>query len=351
ALTRITSYPRVLTFQFYEKKNSLGQRLNILTALALGAQELSGFDRPPTGSSSSSSSRSTQQAHPYAASTTTAASSASTLVAQQRPVTFDSITSGISLARTRRFSQKSQIEASRPTPKASAFSNLAPVFLGGLLGRWGGNRGAGRERGYDVLQKAPAMVLKKFVVTLGVLVHYAGNSPHLLSITKELFRFLLALRYHTPPTQPTPGPRSSGVSSSPSLTSLSNSTFMAPSLTSLKVPGDIGISTGLSTSNGGVDAGRSLSTLLSAGSLPYNPDMLESILFDLLILVTPSSAAIPDSLLLNEFYAEIMECQQWTMELWEFYKLEPGSSGGGDGDKARIYCAALLQRCFELLQV
>ncbi|KAG0010978.1 telomere binding protein [Entomortierella chlamydospora] len=343
----------VLTFQFYEKKNSVGQRLNILTALALGAQEISGFDRPPSAATSSSSapirpgqpSRSTLTAANSVYSTSsnttgTATSSTSTLVgagaqnqmsSRTAPVTFDSIASNISLARTRRFSQKSNIEASRPAPKANAFSNLAPVFLGGLLGRWGGNRGAGMERGYDVLQKAPAMVLKKFVVTLGVLVHYA------VPITRELFRFLLALRYHTPPSQPTPG----GAAPTSSMT---GSAFSIPSLTSLKLPGEIGISSKMSSTSAA--GSSSLLTLSSSSALPYNPDLLESILFDLLILVTPSSATLSDELLLHEFYAEVMECQQWAMELWEVYKLEEGS-----GDKARMYCAALLQRCFELMEV
>ncbi|KAF9396406.1 telomere binding protein [Mortierella sp. AD011] len=342
----------VLTFQFYEKKNSIGQRLNILTALALGAQEISGFDRSPSAATSSSTptrpgqqSRSTHTGanSVYSTSSTTAgtaASSTSTLVgagaqnqmsSRTAPVTFDSIASNISLARTRRFSQKSNIEASRPAPKANAFSNLAPVFLGGLLGRWGGNRGAGMERGYDVLQKAPAMVLKKFVVTLGVLVHYA------VPITRELFRFLFALRYHTPPSQPTPG----GVAPTSSMT---GSAFSTPSLTSLKLPGEIGISTKMSSTS--VAGSSSLLALSSSSALPYNPDLLESILFDLLILVTPSSATLSDELLLHEFYAEVMECQQWAMELWEVYKLEEGS-----GDKARMYCAALLQRCFELMEV
>ncbi|KAF9103435.1 telomere binding protein [Mortierella sp. AM989] len=339
----------VLTFQFYEKKNSLGQRLNILTALALGAREISGFDSSPSTSSnkpsgqSSRNSRNTTSSVYSTSSTaaTTASSSTLTLVgtSNQRPpaATFDSIASNISQARTRRFSQKSNIEASRPTPKANAFSNLAPIFLGGLLGRWGGNRGAGMERGYDVLQKAPAMVLKKFVVTLGVLVHYAGNSIHLVPITRELFRFLLALRYHTPPSQPTPGKVSSG----PSL--MTESAFLTASLTSLKMPGDIGVSTSMSSSS---TAGSSLSILPSKAMLPYDPDLLESILFDLLILVTPSSATLSDEILLHEFYAEVMECQQWAMELWEVYKLE-----GDGGDKARMYCAALLQRCFELMEI
>ncbi|KAF9912870.1 telomere binding protein [Lobosporangium transversale] len=334
----------VLTSQFYEKKNSLGQRLNILTALTLGAKELAGFDRP----TDSSISKAPQKKHPYSPSGTTAASSTSTLIAQQQPATFSSVVSSISLERTRRFSRKSQIEASRPAPKANAFSNLAPVFLGGLLGRWGGNRGAGMERGYDVLQKAPAILLKKFVIALGVLVHYAGNSPHLLPITRELFQFLLALRYYTPSVQSMSGPRS---------TSSSSSAFSAPSLTSLTLPRDIEISTRpgptegteLGIGRGGGELGGPLSNLLSTRSQQYNPDLLESILFDLLILVTPSSTALSDSLLLHEFYAEIMECQQWAMELWEIYKLEPGETG--DDDKSRMYCAALLQRCFELVEV
>ncbi|KAF8938055.1 telomere binding protein [Haplosporangium gracile] len=317
----------VLTFQFYEKKNSLGQRLNILTALALGAQELSGFDQttlPLSKGQSGPSSKSNNLATTSTSSTT------------QRP-SFDNITSTISLARTRRFSQKSNIEASRPAPKANAFANLAPVFLGGLLGRWGGNRGAGTERGYDALQRAPTMLLKKFVVTLGVLVHYSGNSPHLLPMTRELFQFLLALRYHTPPSQPSPSSFGGVKSHPPTMDSLSSmlsgTTLATPTITSLKLPGEAGSFSNLTSSS-------------IATGMPFNADLVESLLFDLLILLTPASGALSDDLLLHEFYVEIMETQQWAMELWDSQKLEQGSN-----DKARMYCAALLQRCFELMKV
>jgi len=80
--------------------------------------------------------------------------------------------------------------------------------------------------------------------------------------------------------------------------------------------------------------------------VPFNADLVESLLFGLLILVTPASGALSDDLLLHEFYVEIMETQQWAMELWDSQKLEQGSN-----DKARMYCAALLQRCFELMKV
>ncbi|KAK3810327.1 MAG: telomere length regulation protein-domain-containing protein [Benniella sp.] len=319
----------VLTAQFYKKRISLGQRLNILNALALGAKELSGFDRspsvPPLSGKPSPATLNNNAA-------TRATSSA--LVPQKQ--TFDSITNTIAETRTRRFSQKAHIEASRPAPKTNAFSNLASVFLGGLLGRWGGNRGAGMERGFDALQKAPVVLLKKFVFTLGVMVYYAGNSPHLLPITRELFLFLFALRYHNPPAQTTSKPSAAPPGSS----------FSQPTLTSLKLPGDIGISARPSTLTSGSGAQSSLS-ILASSSLPYNPELVESILFALLILLTPSSQTLSDDLLVRGFFAEIGECQQWAMELWEHYKLEEI----GSGDKSRMYCAALLQRCFELLEV
>lgn len=166
-----------------------------------------------------------------------------------------------------------------------------------------------------------------------------GNSPHLIPITKELFLFLLTLRYHNPPpTQATPRPARAPV------VGLSGSSFLEPTLTSLKLPGDIGISAQApsSTSFGGQS---SLSILTS--SLPYNTDLLESILFGLLILATPSSQTLSDDVLLQTFYAEIEESQQWALELWEHFKLvEPGG-----GDKSKMYCAALLKRCSELLEV
>ncbi|KAF9934824.1 telomere binding protein [Linnemannia zychae] len=320
----------VLTYQFYEKNNSLGQRLNILNALAIGAQELSGFNQPSFPLSKGSRDKSGNE------STTASTSSGSTNLTTQRK-TFDSITSAISLSKTRRFSQKSNIAASSPLPKANKFANLAPLFLGGLLGRWGGNRGAGVERGYDVLQRAPVMLLKKFVVTLGVIVHYSGNTPHLLLMTKELFQFLLALRYYTPPNQPSPSSFGGIKVHLPTVDSfssmLSEKNLTTPTITSLKLPGDAGASNIASTS------------AISTGA-PFDADLVESLLFDLLILVTPASGALSDDLLLSEFYVEIVETQQWAMELWDSQKLEQGSN-----DKARVYGAALLQRCFELMKV
>ena len=157
-------------------------------------------------------------------------------------------------------------------------------------------------------------------------------------MTRELFQFLLALRYHTPPSQPSPSSFGGAKSQiQPTINSLSSmmsaTTLTTSTITSLKLPGDGGMSTGTSSSS------------ITTGA-PFNADLVESLLFDLLILVTPASGALSDDLLLHEFYVEIMETQQWAMELWESQRLEQGSN-----DKARMYCAALLQRCFELMKV
>ncbi|KAG0260527.1 telomere binding protein [Mortierella polycephala] len=335
----------VLTLEFYEKKNSIGQRMNILTALGLGAQELSGYNQSPLSSATSSQA---PPSTPTSKGMLSKDTRATALPAQQNQYSsgslvtpkdsFASITSSIALERTRRFSQKSFIESSRPAPKANAFSNLAPAFLGGLLGRWGGNRGAGRERGFDVLQRAPFVLMKKYVMTVGVMVHFSGNSPHLLAITREVFQFLLALRYHNPPKS---GFAPAGASNSKPqdfMSTIASTSFSEPSsLSSLRLPGDIGSSTPSATTS------RSLSSSTATTSL-HNSGLIECILFGLLILVTPISAALSDQLLLHEFYPEILECQQWAMELWE-------ASTGGPDEKSRLYCAALLQRCFELLKV
>ncbi|KAG0085818.1 telomere binding protein [Podila epicladia] len=315
----------VLTFQFYEKKNSIGQRLNILTVLGLGARELSGFpaSAPTSGEPSPASVSKTHSATAFTSVT-------------KKPATFDSITTDITMDRTRKFSQKSDIEARRSQPKANPFANVAPVVLAGLLGRWGGNRGAGKERGYDAMQRAPAMVLKKFVLTLGLVVYYAGNSPQLTLMTRELFRFLLALRYHNPPTTATPsgsGARGAPASVVNSIASMfDQATSLSAPLTSLKLP---------ETGSTKIGKSSSLSTLDSAYN--YNLDLVEAILFDLLILVTPSGSSLSDDILLSEFYPEILEIQSWTMELWD----HPQDNQG----KSRMYCAAVLQRCFELLKM
>ncbi|GJJ69237.1 telomere length regulation protein [Entomortierella parvispora] len=345
----------VLTDEFYKKTNSIGQRLNILTAISLAARELSGFDRlsiPDTldnqrtlALQSAASTKSNGGRTPRPSSMPANRDSS-----EQSPATFGSITSSISLARTRRFSQKSDIEARRPTPKANPFASLAPVFLGGLLGRWGGNRGAGNERGYDAMQRAPAMVLKKFIMSLGIIVYYSGNSPHLLSMTRELLRFLLSLRYHSPP-EAAPMPLSfsanansrlkSSLSTEETLAAMMTASSIAstttPTLTTLKMPGDHSSKTGSFSSAG--------------ASVPYNAELAESLLFGLLILLTPpSTETLPDALLLSEFFPEIMECYQWALEVWEILKAEHNGGSAG-GEKAKMYCASILQRCVELLKM
>ncbi|KAG0196646.1 telomere binding protein [Mortierella sp. GBA30] len=336
----------VLTEQFYAKKNSQGQRMNILNTLGRGAEELSGLDPSIAASSSASQDAAgfsvkngTTRQQTRQSPTSLSVGTAATTLTPHKP-TFESISTSIAIEKTRRFSQKSQIEARRVAPKANAFANLAPVFLGGLLGRWGGNRGPGAERGYDTMLRAPAMLLKKFVLTIACLVHFAGNSPHLLPITRELFQFLLTIRYHSPPVQPKPGHLPPGLSATHPEAFLSSvmtaATLAEQPLTSLKLPGDIGISsTGPSE--------RAISQVSS--TVPYNAELVENILFGLLILVTPSPAALSDELLLAEFYPEIMECQQWAMELWEEQRLKESE------DKTKMYCAGLLQRCFELLKI
>ncbi|KAG0336632.1 telomere binding protein [Podila horticola] len=315
----------VLTFQFYKKGNSIGQRLNILTVLGLGAREISGF--PVTASTSGGPS-------PASASKTHGATAVTSVT--KKPATFDSITTDITMDRTRKFSQKSAIDARRSQPKANPFANVAPVVLAGLLGRWGGNRGAGKERGYDAMQRAPAMVLKKFVLTLGLVVYYAGNSPQLILMTRELFRFLLALRYHNPRTTETPsrgGNQGAPASAADSISAMFDQvTTLSTPLTSLKLP---------ETGPTKIGKSNSLSTLDSTYN--YNLDLVEAILFDLLILVTPSGSGLSDDILLSEFYPEILEIQNWTMELWD----HPQDNQG----KSRMYCAAVLQRCFELLKM
>ncbi|KAF9958151.1 telomere binding protein [Mortierella alpina] len=270
-----------LSEQFYTKKNSLGQRISILNAIGRGAQELSGYEPPSIAKSTPSP----KGAFGAINRGTGAAFAKGTSAATVRKPSFEAISTTIAMEKTRRFSQKSHIEARRSPPKANAFANLASVFLGGLLGRWGGNRGPGVERGYDALLKAPALLLKRFVLTVASLAHFAE--------------------------QP---------------------------LTSLKLPGDIGISANASSQNT-----RSMSRLSEAS--PYNADLIENLLFGLLILVTPSPSALSDELLVTEYFPEIMECQHWAMELWEEQKLKEGE------DKSKMFCAALLQRCIELLRI
>lgn len=99
----------------------------------------------------------------------------------------------ITMDRTHKFSQKSDIEARQSHPRANSFANVAPVILAGLLGRWEGNRGAGKERGYDAMQRALAMIQKKFILTLGLIMYHAGiihslNNTFLTSNIYLVFR-------------------------------------------------------------------------------------------------------------------------------------------------------------------
>lgn len=174
-----------------------------------------------------------------------------------------------------------------------------------------------------------------------------GNSPHLLNMTRELLRFLLSLRYHSPPeSAPMPLSFSAGtnsrqkssLSTEETLAAMMTASSLAPAtlptLTTLKMPGN----------------NSKTGSFSSAVSVPYNAELAESLLFGLLILLTPpSSETLPDALLLSEFFPEIMECYQWALEVWEILKAEHGGSAGGE--KAKMYCASILQRCVELLKL
>jgi len=77
-------------------------------------------------------------------------------------------------------------------------------------------------------------------------------------------------------------------------------------------------------------------------SYSYNLDLVEAILFDILVLVTPNNPSLLEDIVLSKFYPEIPEIQNWTMELWDHLQDNQG--------KSRMYYATALQQCFELLK-
>ena len=147
---------------------------------------------------------------------------------------------------------------------------------------------------------------------------------------------MLALRYHHPPTKTPSGgvKRGAPTSAADSISAMfDQATTLSAPLTSLKLPET-------STS---INSGKSSSLSTLDNSYSYNLDLVEAILFDNLVLATLNNPSLSDEILLNEFYPEILETQNWTMELWD----HPQDNQG----KSRMYCAAVLQRCFELLKM
>ncbi|KAF9973010.1 telomere binding protein [Actinomortierella ambigua] len=356
-VTLPTVVVKILTADFYEKGLSFGQRLTILSALSIAAQELSGRN-PLMEAELTTPSTQKQQASAGTPSEATLSP----------PTSMESIQSAITHTYTRRFSQRSAIEARRLPPKTNPFSKLAPVFIGDLLGRWGGNRGAGAEQGYDVIRKSPLILLDRFVATLGVFVYFGGNSPSLIAMTRELFRFLLALRYYVPTasqmaTMPSatlqqpkiarPKPLTSGKGSltDDQFGTMSNRTSSPSSILQLDQDGPVvGSPVGEArsrlhalqtiSSSGGAESPRQGAARYGVPGSQLSPGLVQTILFDILILLTPPPGTLSDELFVIEFAQDLAETQAWASELWE-HPL--------DGEeKTRMYTAAVLQRCHEL---
>ncbi|KAG0240616.1 Fanconi anemia group D2 protein [Actinomortierella wolfii] len=335
---------RLLTTKFYEKSLSLGQRLTILSALGIAAQELSGRNVISEAKLTTPTSQK-QKAQPLSKATTAVGTPASD--ATMPPATIESIRSAIALAQTRRFSQKSAVEARRMPAKSNPFSKLAPIFIGNLLGPWGGNRGPGAEQGYDVIRKSPLVLLDRFVATLGVFVYFGGNSPSLIPMTRELFRFLLALRYYVPTAaqlatlpsgvqQPKVAPPKPLASGKGSLTDDQFGTMYNGS-SSISAPSSIvqlqqaGSTTGAQVSEAGtrLHALQTISSSSDSGSssqssfrprIPgyqLSPNLVQTILFDILILMNPPSGTLSDELFVMEFAQDLAETQAWAAELWD----------------------------------
>ncbi|KAG0232814.1 Fanconi anemia group D2 protein [Actinomortierella wolfii] len=335
---------RLLTTKFYEKSLSLGQRLTILSALGIAAQELSGHNVISEAKLTTPTSQK-QKAQPLSKATTAVGTPASD--ATMPPATIESIRSAIALAQTRRFSQKSAVEARRMPAKSNPFSKLAPIFIGNLLGPWGGNRGPGAEQGYDVIRKSPLILLDRYVATLGVFVYFGGNSPSLIPMTRELFRFLLALRYYVPTAaqlatlpsgvqQPKVAPPKPLASGKGSLTDDQFGTMYNGS-SSISAPSSIvqlqqaGSTTGAQVSEAGsrLHALQTISSSSDSGSssqssfrprIPgyqLSPSLVQTILFDILILMNPPSGTLSDELFVMEFAQDLAETQAWAAELWD----------------------------------
>ncbi|KAG0262534.1 telomere binding protein [Actinomortierella ambigua] len=364
---------RMLSAEFYEKGLSFGQRLTILSALSIGAQELSGRNvLSETGLATPfAQGQQAERSSPLSKAATATGTPASD--ATMPPLSMESIQTAIALTQTRRFSQKSAVEARRLPPKINPFSKLAPVFIGDLLGRWGGNRGPGAEQGYDVIRKSPLVLLDRFVATLGVFVYFGGNSSSLIAMTRELFRFLLALRYYVPTaaqmaTLPSAGLQQAKVTPPRPLTSgkgslmddqfgtIYNRTNLSSSPSSILQLGQDGSAAGATISEAGsrMHALQTISSSNNARSSSQgtaqpgvpgsqlSPGLVQTILFDMLILMNPPPGSLSDELFVVEFGQDLAETQAWAAELWE----RPL-----DGEeKTRIYTAAVLQRCHELQQ-
>lgn len=186
-----------LSEQFFSTVYGVSQRYVMLTAIALGARQLAGFDT------------STRKLFP---SQQLPAAQHERLVQAESLQELTHHISNLTIAQTTTSStsynaykqqaskyQVGQKRSANESEKQGANHLLGmewEIFLGPLLGRWWNTW---RDTAGDHAIFNPA-ILEKFINTLNIITYCCANSPSLKLIAREYWEFLLALRSHSHPS-------------------------------------------------------------------------------------------------------------------------------------------------------
>ncbi|KAH8550646.1 telomere length regulation protein-domain-containing protein [Umbelopsis sp. PMI_123] len=183
---------KVLIDEFYDRNSSDSQRSLALRCISVAVKELAGWrDTKTKEDSAAGSIESLNQAF------------ANTLILP------DDSTSNTTLepkGKTRVFSRKSEVDRKRAKPTRNKLAGIVStcIFFPLMQGWWEGTRTGWSNHTVRVMATQSPRLLSRFVLTLGIILHYSIHTPQHQHIVKEYWDFSLSLRYLTFQGRPEP---------------------------------------------------------------------------------------------------------------------------------------------------
>ncbi|KAI8584218.1 hypothetical protein K450DRAFT_218701 [Umbelopsis ramanniana AG] len=183
---------RVVIDEFYDRNSSDSQRSLALRCISIAVKELAGWrDTKPKEGSAAGAIESLDQM--FSNSLTLPDESTSKTALETR-------------GKTRVFSRKSEVDRKRAKPTQNKLSGFVStdIFFPLMQGWWEGTRTGWSNQTVRIMATQSPRLLSRFVLTLGVILHFSINTPQHQHIVKEFWDFALSLRYHTFQGQPDP---------------------------------------------------------------------------------------------------------------------------------------------------
>lgn len=177
---------------FYGGDYALGQRVAILTAMGLGAREISDHSQPPTFPSKQLPNKLHALFSSEREPLEIASSALESSILQPLALEAADRMSGPDILKVRTFSSRMEVQRRRPKPTANALAKIvAESFLLPLIGRW---QIQINHMGRNAPQGSP-MLLSHMLKTLAIILHAAGPSTQgLLQLSQELWAFFFSIR-------------------------------------------------------------------------------------------------------------------------------------------------------------